>query len=100
MDRTLIFGAIGGASLALGLLGTLVFVRLLRDVDTGREQRWKARLLLAASLLTLLNGVIFLLNGWRSDLGTWLWPAFYTALAASLTLMATALWGRRRQSHP
>lgn len=98
MMHSLLFGAVGGASLAVGVAGGLLYSIRLRDAETAEERR-RAWLLLASSLATILIGVTFLLAGWRSDLDTWLRPVFYAALAASLACMAYATFGRRH-SHP
>lgn len=98
MVHSLLFGAVGGASLAIGVAGGLLYSIRLRDAETmeGRRRAW---FLLVSSLATILIGVMFLLAGWHSDLDTWVRPVFYTALAVSLTGMAYATFGRRH-SHP
>lgn len=96
--HSLLFGALGGASLVIGVVGTALYSAMRRDAETAEERR-KAWLLVASSLGTILAGVTFLLEGWRSDLDTWLLPVFYAALAGSLFCMANAMF-RRRHSHP
>ena len=96
--HSLLFGAVGGASLVIGVVGTALYSAMRRVAETA-EQRRKAWLLLGSSLGTILAGVAFLLQGWRSDLDTWLRPVCYAALAGSLFCMASAMF-RRRHSHP
>jgi Na+/melibiose symporter-like transporter len=98
MIHSLLFGAIGGASLTIGVVGSLLYSIRLRDAETaeGRRTAW---LLLGSSLATVLIGLTFLLAGWRSDLDSWMRLVFYAALAASVACMACATFGRRH-SHP
>jgi O-antigen/teichoic acid export membrane protein len=98
MMRSLLFGALGGASLILGITGAGLYFAMLRNAEIA-EVRRRAWLLLASSLCTILIGVTFLLSGWRSDLDTWLQPIFFAALVVSLACMAKAVF-RRRHSYP
>lgn len=77
--RSLLFGIVGGASLAAGGLGVALYSTRLRRAKTP-EARRKARNSLLSSLVTVYIGVDAIINGWNYDLGRRLRPATFAVI--------------------